>query len=237
MRHIVNHRHTRLLLVAAALAGSTIPRAMMAQAGPPAANTPGTQMVRAAGMPLDDGTLPPGSLTVRVVEGAFTRNLHGITVQAQLEGGRTERAVTGDDGRAAFAHLPAGARVRVTANAGAEHLESETFAMPSQNGVRVLLVAESLGSVPDDSRPLAPTASARPAGPIPQANAPSRRLPPGADLALVGAFAAITMLVLLMMSVPRWRRARPRPLQGHDRDPHGEDPAGHHTGRGLAAGD
>ena len=97
-------------------------------------------MVRAAGMPLDDGTLPPGTLVVRLVEGAFTRDLAGQTVDVLLGDGRRESALTGPDGRARFDRLPAGDRVQVTATVGDEGLESESFTMPGQGGVRVLLV-------------------------------------------------------------------------------------------------
>jgi len=100
-------------------------------------------MVRAAGMPLNDGALAPGMLTVRVVEGAFTRNLAEQAVEVQVTGGKTERAMTGADGRAQFAHLPIGAEVRIVALVGDERLESEKFAMPSESGVRLLLVAGS----------------------------------------------------------------------------------------------
>ena len=75
----------------------------------------GTQMLRAAGMPLNDGALPPGSLTVRLVRGEFSNDLHAVPVELELEKGGTHRAVTGDKGRAEFMHLPIGATVRATA--------------------------------------------------------------------------------------------------------------------------
>jgi len=98
-------------------------------------------MVRAAGMPLNDGTLAPGMLTVRLVEGAFTRNLGGQAVTLEVEGGKVESGTTGADGRVSFGHLPIGVRVRASAMVGGERLESEFFPIPSQSGVRVLLVA------------------------------------------------------------------------------------------------
>jgi hypothetical protein len=107
---------------------------------PPAA---GTQMVRAAGMPLNDGALAPGVLTVRVVEGAFTRDFANQLVEVEVTGGKIESARTGSDGRAQFAHLPIGARLRVWSVVDGERLESDAFDMPAESGVRVLLVAGS----------------------------------------------------------------------------------------------
>jgi hypothetical protein len=116
-----------------------------------------TQMVRAAGMPLNDGALAPGMLTIRVVEGAFTRDIANQVVEVEVAGGKIESARTGPDGRAQFAHLPVGARVRASAAVGGERLESDSFEMPAQSGVRVLLVAGSGAGAPlsADSAPAA----------------------------------------------------------------------------------
>ena len=123
-----------------------------AQALPP--ETAATQMVRAAGMPLNDGALAPGMLTVRLVEGAFIRNLPDQMVEVEVVGGKVDSARTGSDGRAQFAHLPIGARVHARAMVGGERLESETFEMPAQSGVRLLLVAGSgMGSPVSASSP------------------------------------------------------------------------------------
>jgi hypothetical protein len=108
-----------------------------------------TQMVRAAGMPLNDGALAPGILTVRVVEGAFTRDFANQLVEVEVAGGKIDSARTGPDGRAQFAHLPIGAGVRVWSVVEGERLQSDTFAMPAESGVRVLLVAGSGAGAPD----------------------------------------------------------------------------------------
>ena len=107
-----------------------------------------TQMVRAAGMPLNDGALAPGMLTVRVVEGAFTRDIANQLVEVEVAGGKIEAARTGPDGRAQFAHLPVGGRVRAWASVEGERLESDSFDMPTQSGVRLLLVAGSGAGAP-----------------------------------------------------------------------------------------
>jgi len=119
-------------------------RLCSAQSLPPVTGDPTTArhtMLQAAGMPLNDGALPPGMLTVRVVRGAFTADLSGETVTIDVAG-RQETARTGADGRAQFAHLPVGAAVRVSAIVENQRLTSETFALPAESGVRVLLVAD-----------------------------------------------------------------------------------------------
>lgn len=99
-------------------------------------------MVRAAGMPLNDGSLAPGMLTVRIVRGAFAGNLSDQAVQLEVPGRPVETLRTDADGRAYFAHLPVGAEVRASADVDGQHLTSETFAMPADSGVRVLLVVD-----------------------------------------------------------------------------------------------
>ena len=102
----------------------------------------GAHMVRAAGMPLNDGALPPGMLTVRVVEGAFTHDLADLLVTVTIEGGAVHSARTGVDGRAEFAHLRVGTRLRASVTVASEQLESEVFEMPATSGVRLLLVVD-----------------------------------------------------------------------------------------------
>lgn len=108
----------------------------------------GTHLVRAAGMPLGDGSLPPGVLTVRVVRGSFESDLVGQVVEMAVTGGKIDTAVTGEDGRAQFAHLPVGGEVQVSASVAGIRLESEPFTMPADSGVRVLLVAGDGSAVP-----------------------------------------------------------------------------------------
>jgi hypothetical protein len=113
-----------------------------AQITPVGADQAGAHMVRAAGMPLNDGALPPGMLTVRVVEGAFTHDLADLLVTVTIEGGTIHSARTGADGRAEFAHLQVGRRLRASVTVGSEQLESDVFEMPATSGVRLLLVTD-----------------------------------------------------------------------------------------------
>jgi len=118
-------------------------------------------MVRAAGMPLQDGALAPGMLTVRVVRGAFSGNVPGLVVHLDVTGSDARQATTGADGRAEFAHLAIGSRVRAWAEAGTERFESESFEIPSQAGVRLLFVSGG-----DASTAAAPAAPVTPAAPV-----------------------------------------------------------------------
>jgi hypothetical protein len=97
-------------------------------------------MVRAAGMPLNDAALAAGTLTVRVVRGAFAGDLADLEVELEVAG-RVERERTKADGRAEFAHLPIGATVRARATVDGQRLESQRFEVPAAAGVRLLLVA------------------------------------------------------------------------------------------------
>ncbi len=100
-----------------------------------------THLVRAAGMSLRDGDLPPGILTVRVVQGGFTGNVANQLVTVQIIGGATETATTGSDGRAQFPHMPIGGRAQAWTVLGTEKLMSDEFDIPSEAGLRVLLAA------------------------------------------------------------------------------------------------
>ena len=129
-------------------------------------------MQKAAGMALRDGALAPGMLTVRVVRGSFDRNAANETVRLDV-GGRIERAVTGPDGRAQFAHLPIGSSVQATAVVDGQALASERFDMAADSGIRVLLIAgegnATASGIPSGAAPVtnempAPVASAPPAG-------------------------------------------------------------------------
>lgn len=158
-----------------------------------------TQMVRAAGMPLRDGAIPPGMLTVRLVEGAFTRNFPDQLVEVEVAGGKIEAAKTGPDGRAQFAHLPVGARVRAWTVVGSERLESDSFEMPAESGVRVLLVmgagtgAQVSGTGAEGAWPSG--SSALPPNHPPLPDAPAATLAPPASAGSEGVIAIRAVLL------------------------------------------
>ena len=155
-------------------------------------------MVRAAGMPLADGELPPGSLTVRVVQGAFAGDLTGLPVEVELNGSETRQAFTGAKGRAEFAHLPIGAGVRVTASVGGERLQSDVFPMPAESGLRVLLVT----GTGDPSEPETISAG----------SALATLPPPVADSVTTTGAVRITVVALTLLAIAffgrQWRSRR-----------------------------
>ena len=92
-----------------------------------------------SGLPLPDGSLPDGTITVRVVRGAVTNNVPGQGVELR-QGDTVEMAVTDAEGRATFLTLSAGQEVRASTELDGERLESQLFAVPGRGGVRVMLV-------------------------------------------------------------------------------------------------
>jgi hypothetical protein len=136
--------------IAAAMLAMTVPALTHAQAPQPRLLSPHTApesagsadhgVAKAAGMPLRDGNLAPGVLTVRIVRGSFDNNVPGQDVTVAVAAGKSETVRTGPDGRAQFAHLPVGTSVRAAATVDGEVLRSDSFEMPVESGVRLLLV-------------------------------------------------------------------------------------------------
>ncbi len=105
---------------------------------PAAAQMPDPRLMHGQAIPA--GELPAGSVTVRVVRESIGNNVPGVPVE--LHGaGDVRRATTGADGRAQFASVPPGARVHARAVVDGERLESTTFDVPADSGVRTILVA------------------------------------------------------------------------------------------------
>jgi hypothetical protein len=117
-----------------------------------------------SGVPLPSGELPAGAVSVRVVRGDLTNNVVGQPVE--LHGaGADRRAVTDESGRAVFDGVPAGAAIHALAIVDGERLESQSFTMPAQGGMRVILVSRATTSG-------APPAAAEGTGGGPSAGAP-----------------------------------------------------------------
>ncbi len=171
----------------------------------PLPDSTATQSVRAAGMPLADGALSPGSLTVRIVQGAFAGDLVGIAVSLDLDGRDARSARTGAMGRAEFAHLPVGATVRASAVVNGERLESDPFQMPAESGVRILLVTGTGTAGTTGSDPHAAGAGAPAAAPRALASAGT---PLHGATVVRATVVSMTVLAFALVGARQWRRRR-----------------------------
>lgn len=94
-----------------------------------------------SGLPLPVGNIPVGTVTVRVIRGQLTKPLPGETVELAGPAMTPRSAKTDESGRAQFSGLAPGTRVHATATIDGETLESREFEVPSQGGIRLMLVA------------------------------------------------------------------------------------------------
>lgn len=125
---------TFLALALAAAPALAQPPGMGAQGG---AMPDAKQM---SGVPLPAGDMAVGTVTVRVVRGSMANPLAGESVE--LSGGPSPVTMkTNETGRAEFAGLTPGTRVKAVATVNGERLESQEIEVPSAGGVRVALVA------------------------------------------------------------------------------------------------
>lgn len=91
------------------------------------------------GRALPAPELANGAVTVRVVREAIGNDAPGQTVTVTV-GNATQQGVTDEQGRATFSGLAAGEAIaRVTVDG--EALESQPFPVPTQGGLRLILVA------------------------------------------------------------------------------------------------
>ena len=93
-----------------------------------------------SGVPLPVAEMPAGTVTVRLVRGSVSNPITGEQVEIHGAGApRTAR--TNEAGRAEFKGLPIGGRLQATAIIGGQRLESQEFTLPTEGGVRLMLVA------------------------------------------------------------------------------------------------
>ncbi len=121
----------RIALLAAALALTVAPAFAQFQ-------MPDPKMMSGIPRPVDD--LPTGSISVRLIRGSLTNNITGHQVELHYANGRVVKVNTDDAGRAQFDKLAPGV-VKATSDVDGEHLESQEFEVPSQGGIRLMLVA------------------------------------------------------------------------------------------------
>ncbi len=111
-------------------------------AGAIAPSTTLAQPAAALGHPLPDGSLPTGTVGVRIIAGSAASPVIGTDVTL-LVGGQAQVARTDTSGRAMCNNLPVGtqvqAKIKVTEGPETKELTSDTFAVPDSGGVRVML--------------------------------------------------------------------------------------------------
>ncbi len=97
-----------------------------------------------SGIPLPDGGLPDGTISVRVIRGQLANNVPDHAVELR-QGDIVETATTDPEGRAVFLTLNPGQQVRAATELDGVRIESRPFAVPGRGGVRLMLV----GADPD----------------------------------------------------------------------------------------
>ncbi|HEX5475538.1 MAG TPA: hypothetical protein VFX12_12840 [Vicinamibacterales bacterium] len=110
---------------------------------PPFAAGAGGQMPdpkQISGVPLPVGNLPVGTVTVRVVLGQLDHPLAKQSV-ALTGAGAPQSASTDDSGHAQFDALAPGTQVQAHVTVNGERIDSQTFEVPAQGGIRLMLVA------------------------------------------------------------------------------------------------
>lgn len=155
---------TRLLLAgaehAAASSGASPLPLLSSTAEVPYGASPLAQM---AGLPLQVGDLPPGTVSVRLLRGGFESPVVGHEVELHAAGrAQILRVKTDAAGRAVFPPQAVGAVVHARSVVDSEALESQAFPLPDRGGVRMILVAGA-AQAPSVSH-VASSANAPPAG-------------------------------------------------------------------------
>jgi hypothetical protein len=154
-------RQARLLLTAVAL-GALVIAAPRVSAQPFAGGGGGMPNLRAiSGQPLPDQGMPAGTVSVRVARKIPANAVGGVDVSAIIKnaGGdlrkRTEK--TDASGRALFESLAPGDEFHAEVTVDGELLQTLTFPVPAQGGVRTMLIA-GLGPAPAGGEAEAPAA-------------------------------------------------------------------------------
>ena len=113
-----------------------------------------------SGIPMPTPDVPAGSLSVRLVRGELTNNIAGHRVELHA-GARTEAATTDENGRAVFSGLQPGASVHALAEVDGQRIESQSFNVPPDVGVRLVLVAglAAAPGAPPAGAPMPPVAA------------------------------------------------------------------------------
>jgi hypothetical protein len=144
-------RRQALIVAAAAVLAAPAVRAQPLMGAGPGAGAAGgmPDLSRVVGRPLPDPGMPPGTVSVRVARKMPVNAVAGVEVSAIIKnagGDLRKRALTTDDsGRVLFEGIQAGGEFKAEVNVDGEHLQTETFTMPSQGGLRTMLISGLAG--------------------------------------------------------------------------------------------
>ena len=128
----------RLSTIVSATLLSTVALSSIVLVAPPAEAQPAF----ALGKPLADQNAAPGTVIVRVVAGSTQSPATGVAVTLLINGTPRE-ARTDAEGRATFAGIPTGAKVKATVlDVDGKETASDEFPVPGQGGTRVLLTTK-----------------------------------------------------------------------------------------------
>ncbi len=100
-----------------------------------------------SGLPLPSGELPAGTVSVRLIRGQLSNNVVDHPVELRT-GEDVVTARTDENGRARFEGLAPGTTVTAETTVDDERLESQRFTVPTEGGIRVMLVATLPGDDP-----------------------------------------------------------------------------------------
>ena len=101
------------------------------------------------GRPLPDRGMPTGTVSVRVARKMPANAVAGSEVSAIIKnaGGDLRRRAlkTDDSGRVLFEGMAPGDEFRAEVNVDGEHLQTDAFTMPSEGGIRTMLISGVAG--------------------------------------------------------------------------------------------
>ncbi len=125
------------------------------------------QPAEAIGRPLPTSELPLGTVTVRIVAGALSKNIPGTSVTLSVNGA-AQIARTDESGRATFVKLPPGATVQASITDGdGKSITSQQFQVPASGGTKVMLSTVPWGSSGSSAATAsAPSEASGAAGPV-----------------------------------------------------------------------
>ena len=100
-----------------------------------------------SGLPLPDGELPDGTISVRVIRGQLANNVTDHPVDLH-QGDIVTTATTDANGRATFLTLNPGVEVYAVTELDGQRIQSQRFEVPGRGGVRLMLVGAADPTVP-----------------------------------------------------------------------------------------